>query len=339
MVKARLLSSSLPMPNTKDLLSRPESPGEIIVHNEGSITSNHNDGRITPPNMTDVPLSSSSSSPSSPLSPGRVMSPSEHNAAIIEHYSNVSSKYKDLKVDDIQARRYRTAFTKEQISRLEKEFSRENYLSRPKRCELAADLQLPESTIKVWFQNRRMKDKRQRMAVTWPFGVPDPNMFAFFAAMSSYPYNLPSAHAQLGYHALGLPRVPTPTMATPMQPRTDLLHTIPTSLTRSLSLEAAAAAAAQSVSVSGHHPHSHTLSSLHPGLGCGLSFQSHNYASQLMGAQNLGLCPGSTPGKPCNCAHSLSERLHPGLITPNFGLSHMLNNSSSHSVASIQNQS
>ncbi|NXX47081.1 PV1 protein, partial [Tricholaema leucomelas] len=58
-------------------------------------------------------------------------------------------------------RRLRTAFSAEQISTLESSFQRQQYLGAAERRKLAGRMRLSEVQIKTWFQNRRMKLKRQ----------------------------------------------------------------------------------------------------------------------------------------------------------------------------------
>ncbi|KAL0978959.1 hypothetical protein UPYG_G00178490 [Umbra pygmaea] len=58
-------------------------------------------------------------------------------------------------------RKARTAFTDHQLAQLERSFERQKYLSVQDRMELAASLNLSDTQVKTWYQNRRTKWKRQ----------------------------------------------------------------------------------------------------------------------------------------------------------------------------------
>lgn len=74
-------------------------------------------------------------------------------------------------------RRARTAFTYEQLVALENKFKTTRYLSVCERLNLALSLSLTETQVKIWFQNRRTKWKKQNpgMDVNSPT-VPPPSV-------------------------------------------------------------------------------------------------------------------------------------------------------------------
>ncbi|XP_018370968.1 PREDICTED: homeobox protein Hox-A4-like [Trachymyrmex cornetzi] len=83
-----------------------------------------------------------------------------------EPYSNNVANYPwmfkrtNAQENGTEQKRTRQTYTRTQILELEAEFHLNKYLAKKQRIKLAENISLTERQVKIWFQNRRMKEKK-----------------------------------------------------------------------------------------------------------------------------------------------------------------------------------
>ncbi|XP_075228144.1 uncharacterized protein LOC142328323 [Lycorma delicatula] len=87
----------------------------------------------------------------------------EHNTLplILQQHALLVHRSDDMPAKGRKPRRRRTAFTHAQLAYLERKFRCQKYLSVADRSDVADALNLSETQVKTWYQNRRTKWKRQ----------------------------------------------------------------------------------------------------------------------------------------------------------------------------------
>lgn len=101
------------------------------------------------------------SAPDSKLKEIRVQSKSDTKESSTVHSKELKRLKGKAGREKVRKKKARTTFTGRQIFELEKQFKEKKYLTATERSDMASLLNVTETQVKIWFQNRRTKWKKQ----------------------------------------------------------------------------------------------------------------------------------------------------------------------------------
>ncbi|XP_042335501.1 homeobox protein CDX-4 [Sceloporus undulatus] len=179
---------------------------------------------VTPASMngsspSPVPYASADYGPLNPASSRPLASVETINTEQISSHSQRQSSYEWMR-KTVQStstgktrtrEKYRVVYTDHQRLELEKEFHYSRYITIRRKSELAANLRLSERQVKIWFQNRRAKERKlMKKKMTTFDGSSVGSIQSDSGSMSPIPIPDPQTHSEMAGTLFPPPPPPPP---------------------------------------------------------------------------------------------------------------------------------